>query len=155
MTAQNDPLPYVREAVLSFEKIMASSQKGAMENLNRANKGELFVLHHLASSRDKVLPTELSAALGSSNARISVLLGVLEKKGQIERSIDKNNRRNVLVSLTPAGQERVVREMGKMQGCLAKVFTHLGEGDTSDFIRLLKRFSELIQQHMPNWEEDA
>lgn len=150
MTAESAVPRYVKEAIASFHSIMASNRKGAMEKLNRVNKGELFVLNYLASSRDTVLPTELSGALKSSNARISVLLGVLEKKGHIERSIDTEDRRNVLVSITATGRERVAREMRKMRGCMLEVFTGMGEEDTREFIRLVKVFLTLMYKHMPD-----
>lgn len=137
---------YIKNAIISFNEIMSSKRKNAMENLNRANKGELFVLHYLASRHDQVLPTELGAALQSSTQRISALLRVLEKKGHVERNIDQNNRRNVLVTITQVGRQHVTNEMAKMQRCMAQVFTEMGETDTGEFIRLLKRFSELTQE---------
>lgn len=155
MGAGNDLPLYVREAIATFDEIMALNQKGALEKLNRVNKGELFVLHHLASRQDQVLPTELGAALKSSNARISALLGVLEKKGLVERDIDTSDRRNVLVSITPLGRERIATEMGHMRTCLAKVFTAMGAEDTLLFLRLAKRFSELVYEHAPTHLGDS
>lgn len=99
------PYPqYIREAVIAFDEVTANNHKEVIASFNRTNKGELFVLHFLLMrSPHKVMPSELKAALQSSPARISALLGVLEKKGEIERQIDRNNRRNILVSLTEVG----------------------------------------------------
>lgn len=151
MDAGNDLPLYVKEAIIAFDEIMTLNQKGALDKLNRINKGELFVLHYLASSQGQVLPTELSAGLGSSNARISVLLGVLEKKGLVERDIHTSDRRNVLVSITPLGRQRIATEMDLIRTCLAKVFTAMGAEDTLTFLRLTKRFSELIYEHTPTY----
>lgn len=82
-------LDYAEKAFAAFNEIMSSSRKDMVENINRANKGELFVLHFLAVRNTEVLPSELSTALQASTARISALLGALEKKGQIVRDIDK------------------------------------------------------------------
>jgi DNA-binding MarR family transcriptional regulator len=139
---------YVREAIGTFHEIMSATQKDMFENMNRANKGELCVLHFLSMNNAAVIPSELSAALQSSAARVSTLLGSLEKKGQIEREIDKNNRRNILVTITESGRERAKTEMMKMETALACVFTEMGETDTVRFLRLIERFFGLMQK----WE---
>lgn len=142
-------LSYVDKALAAFNEIMANNRKDMMENLNRAHKGELFVLHYLAVCNREVLPSELSVALQASTARISALLGALEKKGQIVRDIDKNNRRNILVTLTEEGRNRAEAEMREMKNRMVRIFTDMGEADTIEFIRLTRLFSELMQKHFP------
>ena len=148
MKEDKNSLNYADEAFVAFNEIMSSSQKNMLENVNRANKGELFVLHFLSKRNTEVLPSELSIALRASTARISALLGALEKKGQIERDIDKSNRRNILVTITPIGRERVKTEIKEIQTNITRVFTDMGEANTAEFIRLLKQFTELTQKHM-------
>ena len=142
-------LDYAEKAVISFHEIMSNNRKDMLEDMNRVNKGELFVLHFLAMRDTAALPSELSVALQASTARISALLGALEKKGQIQRDIDKSNRRNILVTITEAGRVRAESEMKEMHRSMAKIFTDMGEADTAEFIRLLKRVSELAQKHIP------
>lgn len=146
---------YVENAVMSFHEIMSNSQKDMLESINRANKGELFVLHFLSVRDGAVLPSELSTALQASTARISALLGALEKKGQVERDIDKNNRRNILVTLTEAGRIRAKTEMQEIERCMAQVFTDMGEEDTAEFLRLLRQFFTLAQKHMPFAQDEG
>ena len=156
MASENEKnVSYVDRAVFAFNEIMSSSQKDMMENISRVNKGELFVLHFLSMRNDNVLPSELSTALHASTGRISALLGNLEKKGQIEREIDKSNRRNILVTITEAGRNHVETEIGKIKNNMTHVFTDMGESDTAEFIRLIKKFSELMQKHMPRGEDSA
>lgn len=145
---RND-LGYADKAFAAFNKIMSNSRKNMLEDINRANKGELFVLQFLEMRGTEVLPSELSVALRASTARISALLGALEKKGQIARDIDKSNRRNILVTITEEGRRRVKTEMREMKNHLTKVFADMGEEDTAEFLRLTRRFSELMQKHMP------
>ena len=146
---ENAGCSYAVSAFKAFSDIMSGQHKNnSMEHLNRANKGELFVLQFLAMQDATVLPSELSAALQSSTARISALLGRLEKKGQIEREIDKSNRRNILVTITEAGRERVESEMREMQKSATQVFVEMGEDNTREFIRLVRLFFELSEKHM-------
>lgn len=147
MTENN--LSYPERAFIAFNEIMASKKKNMLESVNRTNKGELFVLQFLATRNTEVLPSELSAAMRSSTARISALLGALEKKGQLVRNIDENNRRNILVTITPAGRSRVETEIEELKAVLIQIFTDMGETDTAEFIRLTARFFELMHKRAP------
>lgn len=136
---------FAQEAVISFELIMATMHKGQKEEMNRMNKGELFVLKHLHHQGRPATPSELSFALQSSMARISTILRSLEEKGHIERRMDLHDRRTVLVNLTAEGQERITGELSRMRNELATVFTAMGELDTKEFIRLSKIFSKTVK----------
>lgn len=138
---------YVKEAVVTFRRIMSEKKKNAFENMSREHKGELFVLNFLSKHDDDVFPSELSAALQSSPARVSALLGSLEKKGQIERHVDENNRRNVRVTMTKAGRMREEEEMRKLSEGLAHAFVEMGEADAAEFLRLLEKFFVLTRNN--------
>jgi DNA-binding MarR family transcriptional regulator len=142
-------LSYADEAVTAWNEIMSNSRRDMMEDINRANRGELFILHFLSMRNTAALPSELSTALQASTARISALLGALEKKGQIARDIDRSNRRNILVTITEDGRNRVEMEMQEMKNRMTRIFLDMGKSDTAEFIRLTRRFSELMQNHMP------
>lgn len=142
-------LNYADKAFIALNEIMSNKEKDMFHSVNRANKGELFVLKFLLTSNTEVLPSELSVALNSSTARISALLSALEKKGQIVRNIDKNNRRNILVTITEAGRNRAVTEMKEIKSSMTKVFTDMGEDDTAEFIRLTRKFFEIFQKNIP------
>lgn len=142
-------LGFADKAFITFNEIMANKENNMIDNVNRANKGELFVLHFLSKHKAEVLPSELSAALGASTARISALLGALEKKGQIVRDIDKSNRRNILVTITEAGCNRANADMEQLRCGMTRVFNEMGESDTEEFIRLSRNFFELMQKYMP------
>lgn len=145
---------YVKEALHAFKRIMDSNKRNVMDDLNRVSKGEMFVLHFLHMSGRPVMPSELSTALGSSMARISALLGSLEKKGQIKREVNVNDRRNILVTATEEGKRRACMEIAHMQSCMAGIFEEMGEDDTREFVRLASRFSKISEKHMRLSEKD-
>lgn len=138
---------YVHEAIQSFRNIMSKQHRGIMDSIIREQKGEFFVLHFLSKRDNYVLPSELSAALESSPARISALLGTLEKKGDIVRDIDTNNRRNILVSITDTGIQRITAAMEKWSNILENVFTEMGEEDAKEYLRLSEKFNDIMQKH--------
>lgn len=151
MVSENEKntLSYAEKAFITLNEIMSKKQNDMLENINRANKGELFVLHFLSMRKTAVIPSELSVALNSSTARISALLGNLEKKGQIVRDIDKSNRRNILVTITEEGRKRAETEMKEIKSLMTRVFIDMGEEDTAEFIRLTGQFFELMQKYLP------
>ena len=132
----------IEEVVTALEEMM-SSRKNPMEQMGRGGKGELFILKFLYDKNSSVIPSEIGEAMHSSNARISAALGSLEKKGQIHREIDISNRRNILVTITEEGRERIRSSMNQMRNRMISVFTEMGEDDAVEFARLIKRFSEI------------
>jgi len=148
---QKDCPIYVNEAIETFRMMMSKRKGGSFDSIMKEQKGESFVLHVL-SKKDEMLPSELSAALGSSAARISAVLGTLEKKDQVERRIDPDNRRNILVSITEEGRTRVETEMRKWTKTLELVFLDMGEKDTKEYLRLSSQFFHLIQDHLKDFD---
>jgi DNA-binding MarR family transcriptional regulator len=142
-------LSYIEEAVESLKSVMFGGRGNLLEVLSRAYKGEGFVLKYLASRTSAALPTELSEALHSSTARISSILGVLEKKGLVVREIDRDNRRNILVTLTDKGREQAALQEREMRNYMERTLVTLGEADTREFVRLIRRVSEISQKINP------
>lgn len=140
--------PFAAEALVHLENAMASVQQKQLAHLNRGNQGELFLLKYLHMRDQATTPSELSLAMDSSTARISALLRTLEQKEQIERQVDQDDRRYVLVTITEDGKRRVNQEIGQIREGLARVFLDLGEDDTREFLRLAPLFLDLIKKHM-------
>jgi DNA-binding MarR family transcriptional regulator len=136
----------IDSSVRHLHEVVERYRLSIVERLGLFSKGEVLVLHSLAERESVVIPTELSAALGSSTPRIAAVLGSLEKKGQVTRDIDKSDRRRILVAITELGRERVIREDDAMQSCLKRIFREMGENDTGEFIRTLERFLEIASK---------
>ena len=139
------------EIFIEFKKLLDSTcHQNVLENMNRFNKGELFALHYLLNCNSEVFPSELSTALDVTTGRISALLSSLEKKGQITREIDINNRRNILVAITDKGRKRVEEEIYLIKERLSNIFIEMGETEAKEFLRLLKIFFELSLKYIPD-----
>ena len=143
----DDSLPqYVNEAVISLEKILTSDNFSAFEKLTRMSRGEIFVLKVLLFSNGISNPTKISQIMNSTKGRISAILKSLEKKGYIEREIDKENRRNIIVTLTDSGREYITKELQECYRSISHVFEELGEKDSKKFIELTYRVFNLINE---------
>jgi len=124
------------------------------KRINDSLHGEQFVLAYVAHHDGSVIPSDISAEMGISTARIAAALGSLESKGLITRRIDEKDRRRILVELTDAGREKEAEHAKGIMRVLVRMLENLGEADSIEFLRILKKVAE----HPPEEyfeEEDA
>lgn len=105
--------------------------------------GEMFILNFLVHVQDDVLPSELAAAMNTSTARVAMALKSLEAKGFIQRRVDREDRRKVIVSVTDHGNELVLSERKDMHDNMVKILSELGEADTREYMRIIERITEI------------
>ena len=70
---------------------------------------------------------------------VSQLLKSLESKGFIERNIAADDRRKIMVSLTPAGQEVLKRAQTRSDTVLNEFVLRFGHDDTRQLTQLCQR----------------
>ena len=131
---------YEQEA---FRKLMSNiwGKKSRMqEEMSKGAKGEPFIVQEL-SRKGPQTPTQLAAAMRATTGRVSTLLSALEKKGQITREIDPNDRRIVHVSLTEAGERRAEKQREDMREAVCWIFSQMGERRTREFVDLAVEFT--------------
>jgi DNA-binding MarR family transcriptional regulator len=105
--------------------------------------GEMFILNYLIFEGHDALPSELSAAMNTSSARVAMALKSLESKGLIERQVDREDRRKILVSITGLGRELVQSERQEVHSKTVAVLGELGEADAREYIRIVTRITEI------------
>ena len=127
------------DAFERMHKIMTDGKSAMMENMNRVHRGEPAVMRVLAI-KGECTPSQLADATGNSPGRISAILSALEKKGLVTRAIDPENRRHVIVLITPEGKRLVKLHKKAMDDRMRWVFGQMGERRTEQFLDLLTRF---------------
>ena len=143
----DESLPkYVNESIATLEKILTSDNFSVFERITRVSRGEIFVLKILLFNNGTSTPTEISEAMKSTKGRISAILNSLEKKGFIGREIDKDNRRNIIVTLSDSGRDYVMKELLECYRIVAHVFEELGEKDSKKFVELTERVFYLMNE---------
>ena len=120
----------------SFHKI---KQK---KHFSEVMQGETFVLYYIALHDGDVLPGEISTEMDVSSARVATALNNLERKGLIIRQIDKNNRRKILVSITPEGKKIAEERYSTLVEKTTTMLTALGEHDAKEYVRIMGRLIE-------------
>ncbi|EHC4728814.1 MarR family transcriptional regulator [Listeria monocytogenes] len=83
--------------------------------------------------------SDVKEFLSVSKPAVSQMLSSLEKKGFLVRDVDKNNRRNVIVTLTDTGREVLSVELENFNIKLKKIISHLGEDDVKQMIEIVNR----------------
>lgn len=119
------------------------------------SRGEVRLVGFLYTGHGGATAGELSALLGVSTARIAATLKSLEKKEFICRRRDPEDRRRVLVYLTPRGQSVAEQRFADAVNLLAEVYRRLGAADTQAFLRLSRRVDEIAEQMHCEGKEDS
>ncbi|MFR0564887.1 MarR family winged helix-turn-helix transcriptional regulator [Bifidobacterium porcinum] len=127
------------EAFERMHKIMSDGRSSMMEKMNRVHRGEPAVMREL-NRHGELTPGQLVEATGNSPGRISAILSALEKKGMITRRTDPQNRRRVIVTITPEGRHMVELHKRERDKRMRWVFGQMGERNTEEFLDLLARF---------------
>lgn len=119
---------------------------GLKKKTNSFVHGEGFILNYLYDKGAGALPSELSAAMQSSSARVAMALKNLESKGLIERRPDQKDRRRVIVTLTPLGKEDVVTGRARVNRRMQRVVEAVGEEKAREFLSILREMLDAIAQ---------
>lgn len=83
------------------------------------------------------------------------MLGSLEKKGFINRDIDKGNRRNLIVTLTPEGRRNLEHQYSEFSDRLEKIISRLGEDDVRQMVTIVNRMIEITNEIDRGEENDT
>lgn len=104
--------------------------------------GEEGLLHYLVYQKDGVTSGFLRNKLEVGSGRMADILRRLEEKELVVRSADPDDCRRVIVHVTEQGREQAIRTNERMVAWYGKLQAFLGEEDTRELIRILKRLEE-------------
>lgn len=134
---------YEKLADEMYQKMCAFKRMQSKMKIGKTTEGEMFVLFVIASHDNDLLPGELRDMIDISSARIANVLNSLEKKQFIVRDIDKNDRRKILIHLTPEGKTFVENKQREIRSEVAGMLQKLGEHDAKEFVRILGKLSDI------------
>jgi len=97
-------------------------------------------------SEENVNIADIQNHLFVTKAAVSQMYAALEKKGYLNREIDKNNRRKLIVTLTPKGQEILGFMQDKVVQFLSEIISKVGEDNTKQLINLVNRFADALEE---------
>lgn len=121
------------------------------ETKSDVNMRELILMFVIADnsidSANNIGLADIREYLSVSKGAVSQMLSSLEKKDFINRDIDKNNRRNLIVTLTPEGHDALTSQYTEFCGRLDKMISLLGEHDVKEMIRIVNRMIDITNEN--------
>ncbi len=100
-------------------------------------RSEMHLLGAACMKKDgKIKVSELLGTTGMQAAAVSRTLRHLEEKGLIVRSFDPENRRSVMVEVTPEGREKADAMLAKVHAYWGEVLRRMPEQDLQDMLRI-------------------
>lgn len=139
-------MSFAEEAEQELMRLMVQNRHSTFSRLEKSNQGESMVIKFLDRYGEPTSPKHLAESLNLSSARIAVVLGSLEKKGQIARKMDPDDRRRIHVTLTNSGKKIAKSERKDMRDKIIEIFKQMGEEDTKQFIELTAKFVDYSQK---------
>jgi DNA-binding MarR family transcriptional regulator len=135
-------------SIFQFKSLVGSGfGMDASESKGLLNMAELILMNGIVDntigSENNVGLSDIREQLSVSRAAVSQMLGVLEKKGYINRDIDRNNRRNLIVTVTTEGRQVLERQYDEFNDRLGKIISRLGVDDVKQMIKIVNRMIEI------------
>ncbi|EAF5053456.1 hypothetical protein A7N94_05945 [Listeria monocytogenes] len=132
------------QSIFRFKKLVSKGfGMDLINNNNQLNITELMLINEISdntlNSEENVGISDVKEFLSVSKPAVSQMLSSLEKRGFLVRDVDKNNRRNVIVTLTDTGREVLSVELENFNIKLKKIISHLGEDDVKQMIEIVNR----------------
>jgi DNA-binding MarR family transcriptional regulator len=129
---------HMREEELFDRYDLTPQQYNALRLLRGEGKGKLATL-------------ALASRLVSRAPDITRLLDKLEERGLIERERPADNRRMVLIGLTPAGRALLSDLDEKVRDCHFRQLGHLSESQLRELIALLEHARRAHEDPQSHW----
>lgn len=121
--------------------------KPSMRNATRGEMGVIRTLHLADEAGESPLaPSVIADRSRLTAARVANVLRSLEEKGWVVREHATDDRRRVTVKLTEAGDAERARRRAEFEQAGAAFLSRLGEEDTREAIRILKRCNQIIEE---------
>lgn len=131
-----------REFIQNMQAVRTAGQRDSFEGF----KGEIFILHFIKESQGKTVPGSISDAIGVSSARVATALNSLEEKEMITRRIDSDDRRRIIVELTPKGMDYAEECQRDHFGKIENLLMLLGEEDAKELVRIVGRVAGVLSK---------
>lgn len=147
-------MTFAEDAERELMELMVKNRHGAFSKIEKSSKGANIVIKVLARLGEPTNPKNLAETLNLSTARIAAVLGNLEKRGLIIRTMDPDDRRRINVSLTECGKKVAKVEKQELRNKIIRVFELMGEEDTKKYLELTAKFVDYSQKLTMEGESD-
>lgn len=114
------------------------------------NMSELFVMGSLPTDLlnvDKGISlSDIQSNIHVTKGAVSQIFNALEKKGYINREIDKTNRRRIIVTLTEEGNKVLENTKVQVEQKLEHIISRFGEKNMQQLIMLVNQLTDITDE---------
>lgn len=140
------------QALLRFKCLMSAVPFNSITQTKKAdiNMIELAIMKGIKDnalvSSNNVYMHDIQKELFVTKASVSQTIGVLEKKGYIDRDVDRQNRRKTIVTLTPEGRE--IMELGNevFNNMIDEILSDCSKSDVELFVKNINILADNIEK---------
>ena len=125
-------------------KSLLNAEFGKKSGLTDLTMPEYALMRQFALDNNTTDLTSVREYLAVTKASVSQMLASLEKRGLLVRQIDPANRRNLIVTLTPVGIERLRKKEFQVERRVQELLTELGRTDALQFIMLINNMNTIL-----------
>jgi DNA-binding MarR family transcriptional regulator len=124
----------------AFVKIKRFHWNGA--HIDNIKHSEIFVLFCIKKSKESetegIKLSEISKRMHVSNPTTTKVINGLEENGYVVRCIDKDDRRSARITLTPKGEEAIIKANDAFHAFFDELADFLGEKKSLELAALLE-----------------
>lgn len=115
------------------------------QGCTRGENGLLMYLYHIG---EPMFAGELTEKLGLTTGRTANILRVLEREGLVTRETDSQDKRRVLVKLTPEGEKKAEKLIRRAIEFQERVMSFLEPEEADQFLKSLMRLLERVEDEL-------
>ncbi|MBO4747805.1 MAG: MarR family transcriptional regulator [Clostridiales bacterium] len=117
-----------------------------LQHIDMTSMGIGNVLGFLCASGREVTAGEISEYMNVSTARVAVLLKKMSDKELINRRSDPNDKRKVMVSITPKGISAFEEKKKEILLYAGAIVDHFGKEKVEDFIESCRNIRDIVDR---------
>lgn len=126
-----------------LEAINSMNKQDLFEKMKNTFKGENLMLAMLMNMGGKATPGELVQHTDCTAARLTAIAKSLESKGFVKRIQNARDKRSTIIEMTSEGIARFMQLQKEIIENVFNLIEKLGEKDAEEFVRLIRRLSEI------------
>lgn len=134
---------YNKKAEEIFETL-TKRKKYIGELSSNISQGESGVLLYLLNAKSNVSQSELSENLGVTMPRIVAVINTLQKKELIEKTLDSNDKRKSIISITNKGKDNIIKKKKDAIKFIENVIKELDELEIEQYIAISKKIEKIL-----------
>jgi len=145
-----------RKSAEEFVRLMCMVKKPPHDaKLEKISKGGYFILGILAKNNGNMKPSDLAKKANISSARVAAVINLQEEKGNVRREPIPGDRRQTNVVLTEKGYKITEQIHEESLVELTEYLKSLGEEDTENFLRIMKKTGDYFNNKANELGKDA